>query len=333
MGKCNLYSKITRGAPLGESEIRLLGEIIKEELKFLVRNNILPTPKNYEKWFLVFCHALEKGGLPSDSELVELYHQLHGGESISEVQLDVELAIELLSRLTEEFQKLVKEQREYAVRKEREISSMEGRISEGELASLIVELLMHIRDIKAMNERFLRKIEEQQHLIKELKERVRIAEREANTDYLTGIFNRRSFERALREAFEEYKKRRASFSLVLIDLDNFKQINDNFGHSIGDIVLRQVAHLLRKNLRARDILARWGGDEFAVLIPGVDKEQASKIAERLKNLVENMNLILEGQRVQLSFSYGVVQMEDRFSSIEELLEEADRELYKQKRGS
>ncbi len=332
MEKCNLYSKVMRGMPLSDSEVKLLGEIIREELKFLVRNNILPTPRNYERWFLVFCHSLEKGKLPSDAELVEIYHSIYDGEKISDVKFDVETTLEVLSKLMEEFHKLIKDQKEYTDKKEEELSNIEKRAIESELTPLILELLMHIRDIKAQNEKFLKRIQEQQHMIEELKERLEHAEAEANIDYLTNTFNRRSFERALKEAFEEYKKRNSLFSLILIDLDGFKKINDLYGHSVGDLVLRRIAHILRQSLRARDILARWGGDEFAVLMPGTRKEQAIRVAERLKKTLEDLEITVEGERVRLSFSYGVVESEDRFSSVEEMIREADELMYQQKKS-
>ncbi len=332
MEKCNLYSKVMRGMPLSDSEVKLLGEIIREELKFLVRNNILPTPRNYERWFLVFCHSLEKGKLPSDAELVEIYHSIYDGEKISDVKFDVETTLEVLSKLMEEFHKLIKDQKEYTDKKEEELSNIEKRAIESELTPLILELLMHIRDIKAQNEKFLKRIQEQQHMIEELKERLEHAEAEANIDYLTNTFNRRSFERALKEAFEEYKKRNSLFSLILIDLDGFKKINDLYGHSVGDLVLRRIAHILRQSLRARDILARWGGDEFAVLMPGTRKEQAIRVAERLKKTLEDLEITVEGERVRLSFSYGVVESEDRFSNVEEMIREADELMYQQKKS-
>ncbi|QID34078.1 GGDEF domain-containing protein [Pampinifervens florentissimum] len=332
MNKCELYSKITRGLPLNDNEVKLLGEIIREELKFLVRNNILPTPRNYERWFLVFCHLLEKGKLPPDAEIVEVYQTIYKDEKISDVKFDVELTLEVLGKLMEEFHRLIKEHKDYADKKEEELSHIEKKAIESELTPLILELLMHIRDIKAQNERFLKRIEEQQHMIEELKERLEQAETEANIDYLTNTFNRRSFERALRESFEEYKKRQAIFSLVLIDLDGFKRVNDLYGHSAGDLVLRRIALLLRQNLRAKDILARWGGDEFAVLMPGTRREQAIAVAERLKKAVEDLEVVVEGEKVSLSFSYGVVESEDRFSSLEEMIKEADYLMYHQKKS-
>ncbi|MCS6957650.1 MAG: GGDEF domain-containing protein [Aquificaceae bacterium] len=322
-----------RGLPLKDEEVKLLGDIIREELKFLVRNNILPTPKNYEKWFTVFCLVFEnKGKIPSDAELIEIYQSLHTGERISDIKFDVEITLEVITNLIKDFQVLLKEHKEYASRKERELSDMESELSQSELAPLLLDILMHIKDIKAQNEKFLKKIEEQQHIIEELRMRLEQAESEANIDYLTNTFNRRSFERALAEAFEEYKRRNALFSLVLIDLDGFKKINDLYGHSVGDVVLKRVAHLFRQSLRAKDILARWGGDEFAILMPGTRKEQAKGVAERLKNSLEEMEIIVNDERLRLSFSYGVVEAEEKYTSLEDMIKEADELMYQNKRG-
>ncbi len=332
MSGCKLYIKIVNGLPLNDEEVRLLGEIIREELKFLVRNNIMPTPRNYERWFLVFCYLLEKGELPSDEELVEIYQSIYNSEVISDVKFDMDTTLNMVSSIMEEFHKLIEEHKEYAYKKEEELSKIEKKAVEGEIAPLVMELLTHIRDIKFQNEKFLSKIEEQQRVIEDLKEKLKQAESEANIDHLTNTFNRRSFERALNEVFEEYKKRGNIFSLVIIDLDGFKKVNDTYGHSAGDLVLRRVAYILRQNLRAKDILARWGGDEFAILLPGTSTEQAIAVAERLKKAVEDLEIIVEGEKVSLSFSYGVAETEDRFSSVEEMIKEADNLMYQHKKG-
>ena len=105
-----------------------------------------------------------------------------------------------------------------------------------------------------------------------------------------------------------------------------------YGHSVGDMVLARVAFFLRKSLRARDILARWGGDEFAVLMPNTTREQAICVAERLKRKLEDMQVIVKGQKLKLSFSYGVVEVNDRYTDVEELIREADELMYENKRS-
>ncbi|MCS7171633.1 MAG: GGDEF domain-containing protein [Aquificaceae bacterium] len=331
--KCNLHHKIARGLPLSEGELRLLGTIIREELKFLLRNNILPTPKNYEKWFMVFCLVHEQWGqMPSDEELIKLYHNLYTNEKISDVKLDVGLALDMIAKLVKDFHELVREHGEYASRKERELSNMEEEFSRGELVQILMELLEHVRGIKAHNEKYMKRIEEQQQMIEDLRFRLEQAEAEANMDYLTHTFNRRSFERALADSLEEYKRSRVNFSLVIIDLDRFKAINDLYGHSVGDLVLKRIAYILRQNLRARDILARWGGDEFAIIMPGTGKDKAIDVVERLREAVKNTSLVVEGQRLSLSFSYGVVEAMEGYSSVEDMLKEADRLMYEYKKG-
>ncbi|MCS6997998.1 MAG: GGDEF domain-containing protein [Aquificaceae bacterium] len=332
MKDCKLHSKIRRGLPLSDEEIKLLGEIIREELKFLLRNKILPTPKNYERWFTIFCLVYEERGKPpSDEELIELYQTLYVSEKISDVRLDVEVTLEVLSRIVQDFREVVKEHGDYTSKKEEELSCIKESLSQEELAGLLSELIKHIRDIKSQNEKFLKRIEEQQLVIQDLKAKVERAELEANIDHLTNVFNRRSFERALKEAFEEYKKRGSIFSLLLIDLDHFKNINDLYGHSVGDLVLRRVAYVLRQHLRAKDILARWGGDEFTVIMPGTEREQATRVGERLKQAVEKLEIVVEGKVLKVSISYGVVQTEDRHASAEEMVKEADKLMYEYKR--
>ena len=331
MKECKIHLKLRRGLPLEDREVKLLGNIIREELKFLLRNNILPTPKNYERWFFVFCHYLEEGRLPSDAELIEVYHELYKDEKVSEVKFDLETTLEVVARLVEDFHKLIKEQGEFVKVKEAELSSLETEALKTELAPILMELLMHIKDIKAQNQAFLRKIEEQQKTIKELKTKLEKAETEANLDYLTNTFNRRSFERALKEAFEEYRMGASPFALIFLDIDGFKFINDTYGHSVGDIILKRVAYALRQNLRARDILARWGGDEFAVLMPGADKGTAVKVAERLREAVEAMEIKYEGKSLSISLSYGAVHVQEGFNSVEEMVKEADRLMYEYKK--
>jgi diguanylate cyclase len=121
-----------------------------------------------------------------------------------------------------------------------------------------------------------------------------------------------------------------SFSLVLIDLDNFKYINDNYGHHVGDLVLVKVAKVFRTNMRAKDIVGRWGGDEFVAIMPNTDLENAKKVFERIRSQLEEMEILAEGRRFRISISVGVVQCGKNFQSWSDMIKEADRLMYEDK---
>jgi diguanylate cyclase len=186
---------------------------------------------------------------------------------------------------------------------------------------------MLVRDLKRQKESFLKKVEAQQKVINELKSKLERVEVEANLDPLTDLFNRRSLERALKEFFTLCKQSKMSFSLVLIDLDGFKYV----GHHVGDLVLAKVAKVLRTNMRAKDIVGRCGGDEFMAILPNTDLENAKKIVERIKSQLGKMEILAEGRRFKVSISVGVVQCGENFQSWLDMIKEADRLMYKEKK--
>ncbi|ADC89576.1 diguanylate cyclase [Thermocrinis albus DSM 14484] len=329
--ECKLYEKIRRGLALDKSEIKLLADIVREELKFLIRNHILPTPRNYERWFLVFCHALEGGMRLSDQELMDLYSKIYGDrESFSEVAFDIEKTILVLETIVRDLQSALVESSEFTRKKEKELS----KLQEDNVTPILLELLMHVKDLKKQNERFLKRIEEQNKVIEELKRRIQEVQTEANMDPLTGLFNRRSLERAVEDLWKEFKKDGRVFSLILLDMDNFKSVNDVFGHAVGDLVLKRVAQAIRSSLRARDIVGRWGGDEFMVLLPGTELEMARRIADRLSAVVGTLRIKVEGNELTVSLTPGVAQVSEHHTSFMDLFKEADGQLYinKKKKG-
>lgn len=161
-------------------------------------------------------------------------------------------------------------------------------------------------------------------------------ERLSRHDSLTGLLNRRSFDEAL-EAQLAYTRRYGSGgALMILDLDRFKQINDELGHAVGDAALREVARVLRENLRQTDIigrdaegvLARLGGDEFAVLLPEADEEDAETVAERLVSVMSATPLMVEGRQVHLGVSVGIALFDKSgCPPAKELLAAADRAMY------
>ena len=112
----------------------------------------------------------------------------------------------------------------------------------------------------------------------------------SNNDELTGLWNRRFFHRRLGEELKRVKKTGDWVSLIYIDVDNFKRINDTNGHVFGDMVLRRLADILKANCRGVDTVARWGGEEFVIILPGTDVKGAVAFADRLRRTVETSDL-------------------------------------------
>jgi two-component system, cell cycle response regulator len=148
-------------------------------------------------------------------------------------------------------------------------------------------------------------------------------------DSLTGVYNRRAFDQLIEHIHEKFKNTNNCYSLLLIDVDHFKIINDTFGHPSGDRVLKAISALMRRELRAEDIVARLGGDEFAILLPKSNVENASKIAERLLKKVRQLRND-DKTPLNLTLSIGISADQGSRLKTAEVYRQADVALYKAK---
>ncbi|MCX2833230.1 GGDEF domain-containing protein [Microbulbifer thermotolerans] len=156
-------------------------------------------------------------------------------------------------------------------------------------------------------------------------------ESHASTDALTGLANRREAYRAMNELERRNRHLSGRYTVLIGDLDNFKTINDTYGHAFGDRVLQDVAEVLRGNTRAGDIVARWGGEEFLLLLPNTDLQGGGKLAEKLRGKVEALSDQYDPP-VQISISFGVAEGGPSSSTHGQLLAEADARMYRAKEG-
>ncbi len=156
--------------------------------------------------------------------------------------------------------------------------------------------------------------------------------RMATVDSLTGVFLRDYFFQRVQEEYVRAKRYRTSFALIMIDLDGFKQINDNHGHIAGDRYLKELGCEILSSLRAADMACRYGGDEFCLLLPETDLEGAHTIAERLRKAISGLTLEIDGVSLRATASIGVALFPDHGSQdLTALLKHADQALYRAKR--
>lgn len=174
--------------------------------------------------------------------------------------------------------------------------------------------------------------------INELQEKVRLLEsalhrerKRSSTDTLTKLPNRRGLDESLSKVEAAFKRYNDNYSVVLFDLDHFKSVNDTYGHDAGDMILASFAKQLRRYSRELDIVGRWGGEEFMVILPKTDKDGAFKFANKLREVVQKSRFLYKGRRIPVTVSGGVA---DRVSStdIDSMIKRADENLYRAKEG-
>ena len=186
-----------------------------------------------------------------------------------------------------------------------------------ELVSYIADLVWAIVDQKRAEEQ-----------IRQLNTRL---ERLAMTDALTGVLNRRSFFNRGVEEFKRFLRYQTPFSLLVLDIDGFKRINDTYGHDTGDQALKCFVNTLQQNIRSTDILARLGGEEFGILLPNTGSANASIAAEKLRLAVEGQPCSIDdGQTVAVTVSIGIDTANNGVQSFDSILKNADTALYQAK---
>ncbi len=171
------------------------------------------------------------------------------------------------------------------------------------------------------------------YLFNVLREEKLLLEKMVITDDLTRLYNRKYFVRRLGEEFKRAKRYNGSLSCMMIDLDNFKRINDTYGHQAGDKVLKDIAEVLKDGVRETDMIARYGGEEFSVILPNSVREDALRLAERLRSAVRNFRFacIKEGEMITVSIGVTTYPHPD-ITDVDGLIRKADSALYKAKEG-
>jgi diguanylate cyclase (GGDEF)-like protein len=182
---------------------------------------------------------------------------------------------------------------------------------------------------------FIKQSEDDRRQIENISAKVKEVEKINQLDHLTEVYNRRYIEQLLDEEYENANMNRWPLSLVLIDIDDFKLVNDTYGHLAGDEVIKFIATFFSKNIRETDVLARYGGDEFILMLPGATSDIAETLLKRLINsFKKEPGVVVKGEKLNITISVGLASHMDKddFNNVKDFIQATDEALYKAKRS-
>ncbi|MEX2450975.1 MAG: GGDEF domain-containing protein [Rhodospirillales bacterium] len=315
-------------------------------LDLMARQGIVPTPGNFAVWFHYFSEKypelhrtleslLDGNHRFTDAENDELFQRFFGlGREAAALQ-------EASRRIEEELGKILKyidSAGEGAAAYGKALESASGKIESADeptsLKTVITNLMTATRAMQQSNAAIENRLHSSTHEISRLRGDLEAMRQEALTDSLTGIANRKLFDMELRRAVNEAVEANDELSLLMIDIDHFKQFNDNYGHQVGDQVLKLLAMTLSSIVKGQDTAARYGGEEFAVILPRTSLENARKLAEVIRKTINGKKVINRSTNEdlgQISVSIGVGAFVSG-DAVGQVIARADSALYAAKSG-
>jgi diguanylate cyclase len=329
--------------PLDEHERSLaFAEIALGQIKALVQP---AWPRNYEIWYnyatgynpalnQAINKTLEKKGALSDTDLEQIYDTYISssrlGDRIDSVGARV---IDEIKQVLDMIDAAAGTATSYSESLADASAMLAGAYDRDTMRAIIERLMEGARAMESTNKTLEASLSASKEEIERLQESLAAVRSESFTDQLTGLSNRKFFDVALTNAITEAKEKREPLSLMMADVDFFKQFNDKFGHQIGDQVLRLVSNSLKQNVKTEDIAARYGGEEFVIALPNKPLRQALSVGDQIRRAIMAKELVkrTSGERlgrVTISIGVALLRADDTAQS---LIERADDCLYTAKR--
>lgn len=218
---------------------------------------------------------------------------------------------------------------EYSVNLENVTSKVSKTSSPEELQKVLTSIVSDTKDMLVRNRTLEQELDKSSHVMEELQRDLENVRREAMTDGLTNLANRKAFDNELRRVAEEATVTEGTFALLMVDIDYFKSFNDNYGHQVGDQVLRLVARTLTDGVKGRDVAARYGGEEFAIILPDTGLQAAVTVGNALRKAVATKDVVNRntGDKLgRITMSVGCAEFTPG-ENLQDLIERADAALY------
>ena len=319
--------------------------IADEAFRLAKLHQISPSPKAYKLWHVYVVgenNALVKHMdhlLTSEGEISEYdLHQIYG-EFIAKEEENTNHHDITSSKLNRQMDGIIDVVQEYATSSEyfsgtldKNIALLNEDSSPEQVLQTVKDLIFENSAMRDNSANLVDSLNESKKQVQEMQISLKKSRENEMKDALTSMYNRRYFDMMLSEAITQAQQEKTPLCLIMADIDYFKKLNDNYGHLIGDEVLKFVASLFKKNIKGQDTSARYGGEEFAIILPTTEMENAKKLMESIRVQMESANLIMtKGQKSigKVTASFGVALFEDADEPLD-LIQRADAKLYEAK---
>ena len=341
---------VTASAPddkVGSGPAEQITEVARKLLVTLSRQEIPMTPENYRVWFEYTIGSnpkmneeidgfLAEGTRFDDARNRQLYEKYCGGDKERKLLEEVSQAtFRIIKEALEGVVATGTVTQDYSQRLNGFVSRLEkGEPDRSSLKEMIEEVILDTRKVEQSSSELTQQLEKSKQEGNELRLKLEEAEREATRDVLTGLYNRKYFNKAIQALQDHYKEEGAPFSVIMMDIDHFKKINDTHGHKVGDSVLEFIGQTMTGSVKGRDVPARYGGEEFIVLLPATPFEGACKLAESLREQISSKTLKVTKTQTTIgvvTVSCGVAEVRED-DTVDTVVDRADKALYLAKRS-